>query len=449
MKEAIHHRDTGGGTQDAQRFEISDLEFEIPLCLCGEYQLLRDSTHTLNSTAARLLKRKRAPMIRKNPFCRTLVLSVTAIFLCAGFMNVFAQESSMTPQKSRAAHSTQTPGARNASVKAATKRSGNRRLVKIRTRAGDTLSLLGERFGAPAEEIAEVNGIAVGAPLQPGTQLLIPLPSPEMLARNPVEKTENTLAVETQATWENVQGVWFRKGGDKKASSDAPLAKVIEVSEAERSTRMQPVWIFLVGGARVEADSVNETTEGVWYTRGMLTIFIEGSRVERIERERVASVAEEPRSWTERGWTTGNPKFDALIRENGARYGVDPYLIFCVMEQESQFKPWVVSPKGARGLMQLMPGTAAHFGVRRPFDPAENIMGGTKYLKQLLENFNGRVDLVLAGYNAGEGAVMKYGGNVPPYRETRNYVQRISKRYGQSRSHPSPATETTAASGLR
>ena len=100
--------------------------------------------------------------------------------------------------------------------------------------------------------------------------------------------------------------------------------------------------------------------------------------------------------------------------------------------------------------MQLMPGTAAHFGVRRPFDPAENIMGGTKYLKQLLENFNGRVDLVLAGYNAGEGAVMKYGGRVPPYRETRNYVQRISKRYGQSKSPmPAPEAETTAAAGMR
>jgi soluble lytic murein transglycosylase-like protein len=92
--------------------------------------------------------------------------------------------------------------------------------------------------------------------------------------------------------------------------------------------------------------------------------------------------------------------------------------------------------------MQLMPGTAARFGVRRPFEPAENIMGGTRYLKQLLENFGGRVDLVLAGYNAGEGAVMKFGGNVPPYRETRNYVQRISKRYGQSMSSVAPATET-------
>jgi LysM repeat protein len=402
-------------------------------------------------------------MTRKNSPRRALVLSAAAVFLCTGLMDAFAQEAlplTLQPSRPIAAHSAQTPGARNALVKSSKKRSSNRRLVKVRTRAGDTLGLLGDRFGASAQEIADLNGLAPLAPLQPGSELLIPLPSPEMLARTPEEKLAghnggispglNSVApVEPEADWENVQGVWFRKGSERKASSDAPSTKIVEVSEAERSTRAQPVWIFLVGGARVEADSVNETTEGVWYTRGLLTIFIERSRIERIERERVSVVADDAPSLTARGWTTGNPKFDALIRENGARYGVDPYLIFCVMEQESQFKPRVVSPKGARGLMQLMPGTAAHFGVRRPFDPAENIMGGTKYLKQLLENFNGRVDLVLAGYNAGEGAVMKYGGNVPPYRETRNYVQRISKRYGQSRSMPAPAADATAAPGLR
>jgi soluble lytic murein transglycosylase-like protein len=360
-------------------------------------------------------------------------------------------------------------GARGAMLKATAKRSSSRKLVKIRTRAGDTLSLLGDRFGIPAEEIATLNGIAVSTQLQSNRELLIPLPSPEMLARESADKLAqhnsnlsgaNTVAsVEADGGWENVQGVLFRKGSaartnisnqasadennrDSNEAKDAPLTKIVEVSEAERSNVAQPVWIYLVGGARVEADSVNETAEGVWYMHGNLSIFIERSRIERIERERVKSVSESSDSWKERGWSTGNPKFDALIRENGSRFGVDPYLIFCVMEQESQFKPRIVSPKGARGLMQLMPGTAARFGVRRPFEPAENIMGGTRYLKQLLENFGGRVDLVLAGYNAGEGAVMKFGGNVPPYRETRNYVQRISKRYGQSMSSIAPATET-------
>jgi soluble lytic murein transglycosylase-like protein len=335
------------------------------------------------------------------------------------------------------------------------------------------LILLGDRFGASPEDIASINGIEAGTALQAGRELLIPLPSPEMLARVSAEKmaqrsgldsaeTNGLATAEAVEVWENVGGVLFRKGsggvargraetangGAKEKASASPgagggstLAKVVEVSEAGRSAAQQPVWIYLVGGARVEADSVNETAEGVWYTRGSLTIFVERARVERVERERPSEVSASTPAWVERGWSTGNPKFDALIKENGARYNVDPYLIFCVMEQESQFKPWVVSPKGARGLMQLMPGTAAHFGVRRPMDPAENIMGGTKYLKQLLENFNGRVDLVLAGYNAGEGAVMKYGGNVPPYKETRNYVQRISKRYGLNR----PAAATAAA----
>jgi hypothetical protein len=397
-------------------------------------------------------------------------------------MSASAQELPMTPaMRSSVAASAQPPGARRAITKLTTKRSGNRRMVKIRTRAGDTLGLLGDRFGVSAEEVAVLNGITISAPLQPGRELLIPLPSPESIAKLSAEKlaqhssgnisgADNIPSVETKDDWENVQGVLFRKGSAARsterdateavasgrreavatASGNASSTKIIEVSDMDRSTVAQPVWIFLVGGARVEADSVNETTEGVWYTRGRLSIFIERSRIERIERERETGTLDNSRSWTERGWSTGNQQFDALIRENGARYGVDPYLIFCVMEQESQFKPKIVSPKGARGLMQLMPGTAAHFGVRRPFDPAENIMGGTKYLKQLLENFNGRVDLVLAGYNAGEGAVMKYGGNVPPYKETRNYVKRISQRYGQSKSPTAPAAETPlAASGLR
>jgi soluble lytic murein transglycosylase-like protein len=137
-------------------------------------------------------------------------------------------------------------------------------------------------------------------------------------------------------------------------------------------------------------------------------------------------------------WTTGNARIDSLIRQNGARYGVDPYLIYCVMHQESRFNTSAVSVKGAQGLMQLMPGTAARYGVRNSNDPAQNIMGGTRYLKDLLKLFNGRIDLVLAGYNAGEGAVMKYGHNVPPYKETRDYVRLISKRYGQQQK-PKPA----------
>jgi len=201
-------------------------------------------------------------------------------------------------------------------------------------------------------------------------------------------------------------------------------------------------WIHLVGGARVEVDTVTESTAGAWYRRGSLQIFVERSRINHIEREELEALAEsDSSSKRATGWTTGSSKLDSLIKQNGANYGVDPYLIFCVMEQESHFNSRALSPKGARGLMQLMPGTAARLGVKRPSDPAQNIAGGTRYLKMLLKQFNGRVDLALAGYNAGEGAVMKYGGRVPPYRETRDYVKRISYRYRRAKPALSPKSE--------
>jgi soluble lytic murein transglycosylase-like protein len=128
-------------------------------------------------------------------------------------------------------------------------------------------------------------------------------------------------------------------------------------------------------------------------------------------------------------WSTGNSRIDGLIRQYGTQYGVDPFLIYCTMSQESSFNSSATSPKGALGLMQLMPGTAARYGVTNPYDVAQSIKGGTRYLKDLLQMFNGRVDLALAGYNAGEGAVMKYGNTIPPYSETRNYVKLILKRY--------------------
>src|ERR1700737_161617 len=99
------------------------------------------------------------------------------------------------------------------------------------------------------------------------------------------------------------------------------------------------------------------------------------------------------------------------------------------MHQESSFKSHAISPKGARGLMQLMPFTAMRYGVTNIFDPRQNIEGGARYLRFLLDHFDGDVNLALAGYNAGEGAVEKYGWRVPPYSETQEYVRRISRRY--------------------
>jgi Zn-finger nucleic acid-binding protein len=298
--------------------------------------------------------------------------------------------------------------------------------------------------------------------------------------------------MEVDEAWEDAQGVWYRRAGvtywversrvkqvvkaghegdaakaeaanaKAKASSAMPSSKSKSKGRRGKSQRVEPepeeiqyeytqasesqsdvkpddakpdeaqsVWIYLVGGAKMEVDEASEDAQGVWYKRGNISTFIERERVDRVERERVeaADVADAKTGKRERRWTTGSARLDSIIRQNGARNDVDPYLIFCVMEQESHFNTRAVSPVGARGLMQLMPGTAARFGVRNPHDPAQNVSGGSRYLKELLGRFRGRVDLVLAGYNAGEGNVMRFGYRVPPFRETRNYVRRVGARY--------------------
>jgi soluble lytic murein transglycosylase-like protein len=141
------------------------------------------------------------------------------------------------------------------------------------------------------------------------------------------------------------------------------------------------------------------------------------------------------------GFSTGDANVDRFIVESSNRHGVDPLLIYSIMHRESSFKRFALSNKGARGLMQLMPATAARLGVRDIFDPQQNIEGGVKYVRILLNMFDGDVRLTLAGYNAGEGAVLKYGRNVPPYRETQEYVRRISERYALLRD---PSTARTA-----
>jgi soluble lytic murein transglycosylase-like protein len=115
-------------------------------------------------------------------------------------------------------------------------------------------------------------------------------------------------------------------------------------------------------------------------------------------------------------------KYSPLIKNAAIKHNVPIELICGVILKESGGNPKAVSPAGARGLMQLMPQTARRFGVRNSFDPAQNIDGGTKYLRFLLDRFNGNVELTLAGYNAGEQNVAKYGNRVPPFAETQNYV---------------------------
>jgi len=127
--------------------------------------------------------------------------------------------------------------------------------------------------------------------------------------------------------------------------------------------------------------------------------------------------------------------YDPMIRKTSERYGVDYALVKAVIKAESNFDPLAVSRAGAKGLMQLMPGTAKVLGVNDSFHPADNIEGGVRHLRYLLNLFNGDLQLALAAYNAGEDAVFRYSG-LPPYQETRTYVQRVLQYFQNYSSDP-------------
>jgi hypothetical protein len=250
---------------------------------------------------------------------------------------------------------------------------------------------------------------------------------------------------------------WVRKGNIQrqiqgpiksiKPILEQPKAEAAEATKtvttsttttATKSDGPEPIWIYLVDGAKFRVDQVQEQADGAWYNRQNVSIFLPKERISRIEYEAPSSPAATTKN---ADWTSGSATIDQLIRTNANRFGIDPYLVFLVIEKESRFHTRAVSPKGAMGLMQLMPGTARRLGVRKPFDAAENIRGGTQHMKELMDLFGGKVDLVLASYNAGEGAVLKYGRNVPPYRETRDYVKTIGKRYGLTGRQPGAQTD--------
>jgi soluble lytic murein transglycosylase-like protein len=246
--------------------------------------------------------------------------------------------------------------------------------------------------------------------------------------------------------------LWYRKGNisqriPQAVKSVKPIYEQPKAEEKKPATTVSAtpvkaaptaIWIHLVDGAKFRVDEVQEGADSTVYRRNQMSFILDKERIASIEYETPGS----PKAIRKNAdWTSGSPAIDHLIRTNGERFGIDPYLVFLVIEKESRFHTRAVSPKGAMGLMQLMPGTARRLGVRKPFDAAENIRAGTQYMRELMDMFGGKVELVLASYNAGEGAVLKYGKSVPPYRETRDYVKTIGKRYGLTGRQPDAQNE--------
>ncbi|MBT3533253.1 MAG: transglycosylase SLT domain-containing protein [Rhodospirillaceae bacterium] len=183
----------------------------------------------------------------------------------------------------------------------------------------------------------------------------------------------------------------------------------------------------------------NERKAAAWFKRAASLGHGDAKNMLRDLRVRnIRKVAQCPNGWGRGASVAAQMRAPGEIRKLvlklAPRFRLDPKLVLAVISVESGFQSNAVSSKRAQGLMQLIPATAARFGVRNVFDPADNIRGGMAYLRWLLTHFKGDVTLALAGYNAGEGAVKKYGG-VPPYKETRNYVRKIRRLYPADR-HP-------------
>ncbi len=200
--------------------------------------------------------------------------------------------------------------------------------------------------------------------------------------------------------------------------------RVLEVETADRDEGQGVLTLVGGGEIRIPSDRISNWDE---LSDEPVT------RAEKIESVEVDDL------WEARGrWREAAGEYAEYIHTAAERHNLDPALLTAVMEVESAFNPTAVSPKGARGLLQLMPATARRFGVRDSFDPQQNVDGGARYLSWLMDRFEGRTELALAGYNAGEGAVDRHDG-IPPYAETRHYVTLVLRGAGRLGAQSGPA----------
>lgn len=262
-------------------------------------------------------------------------------------------------------------------------------------------------------------------------------------------RLKNGRVIQADEVWETTDIVWYKQGKviasvakaevlrmtrqvaeAKPEASTEKTAPAAEDKKAPIGAKRKVSRLWLKDGTQIDADSVWEESGRIVYRLGQMQTHVERAEVVKVAVGiEVADNAPVAPGDVALRFSTGNRNLDGLIVYNATKYGVDPMLIYLVMREESGFNHRAVSRVGARGLMQLMPATAARLGVRNIHDPVENVGAGTRYLRSLIDMFGGDINLALAGYNAGEGAVIKYGRRIPPYRETVNYVWRINTAY--------------------
>ena len=217
-----------------------------------------------------------------------------------------------------------------------------------------------------------------------------------------------------------------------------------------RLTRILPVCALVFAAApSLRAEYINLRSgdrlhvTGYQLLDGKYRLQVAGGVVE-VSAAEVVSIDPEDQFASQPQPTAATAPFGEIVKAAAARYSIDADLIISVIAAESNFDPKAISKRNARGLMQLLPETAAHFGVQNIFDPQENIDAGTHYLRDLLQRYNNDLVLALAAYNAGPERVQQFG-NVPPYPETVSYIRRVKKAYAKSKSaKPANAAPSTA-----